>query len=60
MNQKIPEKLKDHFGSIARRYLVCGLVKSQEADYAKGEVVATKINGPILKSHRLLVERLHF
>ncbi|MDQ3813854.1 MAG: NAD(P)-binding domain-containing protein [Armatimonadota bacterium] len=50
---------RDFFGSgLAKQALVCALMQGPEEDYAKGEAIAIKVFGPILRSHRITVEQM--
>jgi hypothetical protein len=53
------EAKRDFFGSgQAKQAIVCALMHGTEADYARGETLARKIFGPILRSHRVTVEQM--
>jgi len=53
------EARRDFFGSgKAKQAIVCALMQGPEADYARGEALAQKIFGPILRSHRVTVEQM--
>ena len=53
------EARRDFFGSgKARQAIVCALVQGPEEDYAKGEVIAVKFFGPVLRSHRVTIEQM--
>ena len=50
---------RDFFGSgKARQAIVCALVQGPEEDYAKGEAIAVKFFGPVLRSHRVTIEQM--
>jgi hypothetical protein len=50
---------RDFFGSgKAKQAVVCALMQGPEADYARGEALACRIFGPILRSHRVTVEQM--
>ena len=54
-----PEARRDFFGSgKARQSIVCALVQGPEEDYAKGEAIAVKMFGPVLRSHRVSLEQM--
>lgn len=49
----------DFFGSgKARQPIVCALMTGPEADYAKGERLATAMWKPVTKAHRVTVEQM--
>jgi hypothetical protein len=53
------EAKRDFFGSgQAKQAIVCALMQGPEADYARGEALARKIFGPILRAHRVTVEQM--
>ncbi len=53
------EAKRDFFGSgRAKQAIVCALMQGPEADYARGEALARKIFGPILRAHRVTVEQM--
>jgi hypothetical protein len=53
------EAKRDFFGSgQAKQAIVCALMQGPEADYARGETLAKKIFGPILRAHRVTVEQM--
>jgi hypothetical protein len=53
------EAKRDFFGSgKAKQAIVCALMQGPDADYARGEALAKKIFGPILRSHRVTVEQM--
>ena len=53
------EARRDFFGSgKARQAIVCALVQGPEEDYAKGEAIAVKFFGPVLRSHRVTIEQM--
>jgi hypothetical protein len=50
---------RDFFGSgKAKQALVCALIQGREEDYARGETIACKMFGPILRSHRVTLEQM--
>ena len=50
---------RDFFGSgKAKQALVCALMQGPESDYARGELLARKIFGPVLRAHRVTVEQM--
>lgn len=54
-----PEARRDHFGSgKAKQAIVNALMQGPEEDYAKGEEIARKLWGPVLRSHRVTVEQM--
>ncbi len=54
-----PEARRDFFGSgKARQALVCALLQGPEEDYLKGETIARRVFGPILRAHRITVEQM--
>ena len=53
------EARRDFFGSgKARQSIVNSLVQGPEADYVRGEAIARKMFGPILRSHRVTLEQM--
>ncbi len=54
-----PEERRDFFGGIvAKQNIVCALMSGSDDDYARGEEIAKKMYGPVLKSHRVTVEQM--
>lgn len=54
-----PEARRDFFGSgKAKQAIVNALMQGPEEDYAKGEEIAKKLWGPVLRSHRVTVEQM--
>jgi hypothetical protein len=54
-----PEARRDFFGSgKAKQAIVCALMQGPESDYARGEAIAVKMFGPILRSHRITVDQM--
>jgi hypothetical protein len=54
-----PEERRDFFGGIAaKQNIVCALMSGSEDDYARGEEIAKKMYGPVIKSHRVTVEQM--
>ncbi len=54
-----PEARRDFFGAgRAKQSIVSALMQGTEDDYRKGEAIARKLFGPILRSHRLTVEQM--
>jgi D-apionate oxidoisomerase len=54
-----PEERRDFFGGIkAKQNIVCALMQGSEEDYLRGEVIAKKMYGPVIKSHRVTVEQM--
>lgn len=54
-----PEARRDYFGSgKAKQAIVNALMQGPEEDYAKGEEIARKLWGPVLRSHRVTVEQM--
>ena len=52
------EARRDFFGGVAKQWIVRALLQGPEEDYAKGEVIASKLFGPILRSHRISIEQV--
>ncbi|MCI0745996.1 MAG: PH domain-containing protein [Verrucomicrobia subdivision 3 bacterium] len=58
-DEQTAEARRDFFGSgIAKQALVSALMQGPESDYVRGEAIARKIFGPILRSHRVTVEQM--
>ncbi len=54
-----PEARRDYFGSgKARQAIVNALMQGPEEHYARGEEIARKLWGPVLRSHRVTVEQM--
>ncbi|MBI4580065.1 MAG: semialdehyde dehydrogenase [Planctomycetes bacterium] len=54
-----PEARRDFFGSgKAKQAIVCALMQGPESDYAKGEAIARRMFGPVLRSHRVTVGQM--
>lgn len=53
-----PTAQQDFFGGIARQNLVCALHHGPEEDYAKGEMIACDLFGPIIKAYRITTEQM--
>lgn len=54
-----PEARRDFFGSgKAKQAIVNALMQGPEEDYARGEEIARKLWGPVLRSHRVTVEQM--
>ncbi len=54
-----PEERRDFFGGIkAKQNIVCALMNGSDEDYARGEEIAKKMYGPVIKSHRVTVEQM--
>lgn len=54
-----PQARRDFFGSgNAKQAIVCALMQGTDEDYVRGETLARKIFGPILRSHRVTVEQM--
>lgn len=54
-----PEARRDYFGSgKAKQAIVNALMQGPEVDYARGEEIARKLWGPVLRSHRVTVEQM--
>lgn len=50
---------RDFFGSgLARQAIVNALVQGPEEDYARGEALARRMFGPVLRSHRVTLEQM--
>jgi D-apionate oxidoisomerase len=53
------EERRDFFGGVkAKQNIVCALMHGSEEDYARGEEIAKKMYGPVIKSHRVTVEQM--
>jgi hypothetical protein len=52
------EARRDFFGGVAKQSIVSALLQGPEEDYAKGEVIASKLFGPILRAHRISIEQM--
>ena len=52
------EARRDFFGGVVKQSIVRALLQGPEEDYAKGEVIASKLFGPILRSHRISIEQM--
>jgi D-apionate oxidoisomerase len=53
------EARRDRWGfGKAKQSIVNALIQGPEEDYAKGEAIATKMFGPILRSHRCTLEQM--
>jgi hypothetical protein len=57
-NETEEEARRDFFGGIAKQSIVNALLQGPEEDYAKGEKIASKLFGPILRSHRITIEQM--
>jgi len=58
-DETTPEAKRDFFGGVAaKQAIVCALMQGPEEDYAKGEEIARKLWGPVLRSHRVTVEQM--
>jgi D-apionate oxidoisomerase len=54
-----PEARRDFFGSgKAHQAIVSALMQGPESDYAKGEAIARRMFGPVLRSHRVTVDQM--
>jgi hypothetical protein len=54
-----PEERHDFFGGIAaKQNIVSALMHGSDDDYARGEEIAKKMYGPVIKSHRVTVEQM--
>lgn len=54
-----PAARRDYFGSgLAKQALVSALMYGPAEDYAKGEAIAIRMFGPILRSHRVTVKQM--
>ncbi len=53
-----PEARADFFGGTAKQGLVCALMQGPEEDYARGEALARRMSGPVLRTHRVTLERI--
>ncbi|HIG53306.1 MAG TPA: semialdehyde dehydrogenase [Candidatus Handelsmanbacteria bacterium] len=52
------EARRDFFGGVAKQSIVSALLQGPEEDYTKGEAIASKLFGPILRSHRISIEQM--
>jgi len=53
------EARRDFFGSgQAKQAVVCALVQGSEEEYARGEKIAVKMFGPVLRAHRVTIEQM--
>jgi hypothetical protein len=52
------EARRDFFGGVAKQSIDSALLQGPEEDYARGEAIAQKLFGPILRSHRLTIEQM--
>jgi D-apionate oxidoisomerase len=54
-----PEERRDFFGGIkAPQNIVSALMHGEGADFARGEEIARKMYGPVIRSHRVTVEQM--
>lgn len=54
-----PEARRDFFGGVkARQSIVCALMQGSEEDYERGEAIARRMYGPVIRSHRVTVEQM--
>ena len=54
-----PEARRDYFGSgKAKQAIVNALMSGPEEDYVRGEEIARRLWGPVLRSHRVTVEQM--
>jgi D-apionate oxidoisomerase len=54
-----PEERRDFFGGIkAKQNIVCALMQGSDHDYARGEEIAKRMYGPVIRSHRVTVEQM--
>lgn len=54
-----PEAKRDFFGSgKAKQAIVNALMQGPEEDYVRGDAIARKMWGPVLRSHRVTVEQM--
>jgi hypothetical protein len=50
---------RDYFGGVkAKQHFVSALMQGPEADFARGEAIASIIWAPVMRSHRVTVEQL--
>ena len=50
---------RDFFGSgLAKQAVVSALMQGSEADFARGEEIACRMFGPVLRTHRVTVEQM--
>ena len=53
------EARRDFFGcGQAKQAVVCALVQGSEEEYARGEKIAVKMFGPVLRAHRVTIEQM--
>jgi D-apionate oxidoisomerase len=53
------EARRDFFGSgQAKQAVVCALVQGPEKEYARGEAIAVRMFGPVLRAHRVTIEQM--
>lgn len=53
------EARRDFFGSgQAKQAIVCALVQGPEEAYARGEAIAVRMFGPVLRAHRVTIEQM--
>lgn len=58
-DEKTTEARRDFFGSgLAKQAIVNALIQGPESDYEKGEAIARRMFGPILRSHRISLEQM--
>jgi len=58
-NDESDEKARrDYFGGVAKQAIVCALLQGPEDDYARGEAIAKRMFGPILRSHRVTIDQM--
>ncbi len=58
-DETAPEAQQDFFGGDkAKQSIVCSLHQGPEADYARGEAIASLIYAPILNSYRVTTEQM--
>ena len=58
-DEKTEEARKDYFGAgFAKQAIVNALMQGPESDYARGEALAMRFFGPVLRSHRITVEQM--
>jgi D-apionate oxidoisomerase len=54
-----PAARRDFFGSgLAKQAIVSAILQGTDDDYGRGEKIARKLFGPILRSHRVTIEQM--
>ncbi|MBK36398.1 MAG: semialdehyde dehydrogenase [Gemmatimonadetes bacterium] len=58
-DEESAEARRDFFGrGLARQSIVNALIQGPEEDYVRGEAIAARMFGPILRSHRVTLEQM--